>query len=244
MIKNWRLFIAFFIFVLFPAVVLAEGPVNEAAPQQSPEAPKLLSPVEGFQVREGSVTLEWSRSPEDALFRLQVSATPNFSRIISDETMPHTQKKLEDLTAEGRYYWRVSAIIGEGLESAFSEPWSFEVRPLPEPPFLNSPASTKTSTTLRWKRRGEDEKYHLQISKDKEFSHIAIELKNIDGNRVTVGAMEEGDYFVRVSAVDSEGFEGRFSDAVPFYVGPKVPSSDVAPLIIVFGVAFMLLGVH
>lgn len=112
----------------------------------------------------------------------------------------------------------------------------------PAPPSLNPPASTKTSTTFRWKRKGEEEKYHLQISRNKEFSEIAVDLGPIEGPRVTVGMMEEGDYFVRVSAIDEEGIEGVFSEPQSFYVGPKVPSSNIGPLMIMFGVAFMLLG--
>lgn len=225
-------------------VRLSGGKVNDITPPKPPAPPTLLSPAEGFKVREGMVSLEWSNSRKELLYRIQVSSTPNFSKIITDEKSYNTDKKLEGLLTPGKLYWRVSAISKEGLEGDFSVPGSFEIKPLPEPPSLNSPASTKTSTTFRWKRKGEDEKYHLQISKSKVFSDTAIDLKSIEGPRVTVGAMEEGDYFVRVSAVDAEGFEGRFSEPQPFYVGPKVPSSKIGPLMIIVGVAFMLLGVH
>src|SRR3972149_3277997 len=55
--------------------------------------------------------------------------------------------------------------------SPVSEP---PVKPLPEPPSLAPPASTKTSTTFRWKRKSEGERYHLQISKDRDFSGVAV----------------------------------------------------------------------
>ena len=123
--------------------------------------------------------------------------------------------------------------------SPVSEP---PAKPLPEPPSLAPPASTKTSTTFRWKRNSDSERYHLQISRSKEFSEIAVDLGPIEGPRVTIGMMEEGDYFVRVSAIDEEGVEGVFSEPQSFYVGHKVPSSNIGPLMIMFGVAFMLLG--
>src|SRR4030067_2954943 len=99
----------------------------------------------------------------------------------------------------------------------------FEVKPLPGPPSVGLPASTKTSTTVRWKRRSDEEKYHLQISRDKDFSEISVDLRNVEGPRVTVGTLEEGGYFVRVRAVDEDGSEGRVSDPQQFYVGPQVP---------------------
>src|SRR3990172_7039666 len=57
--------------------------------------------------------------------------------------------------------------------SPVSEP---PAKPLPEPPSLAPPASTKTSTTFRWKRNSDSERYHLQISRSKEFSEIAVDL--------------------------------------------------------------------
>lgn len=224
-------------------IQLSSGKVKDITPPGPPAPVTLLSPAEGFKVREGKVSLEWSNSRKEVLYRLQISSTPGFDKLVMYDKSYNNVKVVEGLPA-GKYYWRVSAISKEGLEGPFSEPSLLEVKPLPEPPSLNFPASTKTSTTFRWKRKGDDEKYHLQISKNRDFSDTAIDLKQIEGPRVTVGAMEEGDYFVRVSAVDVEGFEGRFSEPQPFYVGPKVPSSKVGPLMIIVGVAFMLLGVH
>lgn len=134
-----------------------------------------------------------------------------------------------------------AVINGTGIRY-ISQPAIPPAKPLPEPPSLSPPASTKTSTTFRWKRKSESERYHLQISRNRDFSEIAVELGPIEGPRVTVALLEEGDYFVRVSAIGEEGVEGRFSEPQSFYVGPKVPSSNIGPLMIMFGVAFMLLG--
>jgi hypothetical protein len=206
-----------------------------------PAPPELLSPVDKFRSLDGRIELAWSPSAKEALYRIQISDTPDFKKMILDEKNYNTDKKVEGL-GTGRFYWRVSAINRDGLEGKFSEARSFGIKPLPDPPSLTPPASTKTSTTFRWKRGSEEERYHLQISRDKEFSEIIIDLKSIEGPRVTVGMMEEGDYLVRVGTIDEEGFEGRFSEPIPFYVGPKVPSTNIGPLMIIFGVAFMLLG--
>lgn len=206
-----------------------------------PAPPTPQSPAAGFKSRDGNVELSWSPSVKEALYHFQIAARPDFNKVIVDEKSYNTAKRLERLET-GMFYWRVSAVNKEGVEGKFSEVRSFEVKPLPDPPSLSPPASTKTSTTFRWKRGGDDEKYHLQISKNKGFSETTVDMKEIEGPRVTVGMLEEGDYLVRVSAIDEDGFEGRFSEPQSFYVGPKVPSSSIAPLMIMFGVAFMLLG--
>jgi len=225
---------------LSPLEVSGKG--IEVKTNGSPAAPTFLFPEDKFRSVDGKMDLSWSPSGRETLYHIQISARPGFDKIIIDEKSYNTEKRIEVLEAGG-FYWRVSAINKEGLEGKFSESRSFVVRPIPEPPSLNPPASTKTSTTFRWKRRSEEERYHLQISKNKDFSETDVDLKYIEGPRVTVGTLEEGDYFARVSAIDEDGLEGRFSEPQSFYVGPKVPSSNIGPLMIMFGVAFMLLGI-
>ncbi len=212
---------------------------------QLPPAPPplLLSPPEGYRSANGAIELLWSSLQKEVLYHIQISDTPDFNKLVLDEKGYSAEKKIIAKLGKGKFYWRVSSIDKDGLEGGFSATWSFEVKPLPEPPSVGSPASTKTSTTVRWKRRSEEERYHLQISKNKDFSETDVDLKDIEGPRVTVGTLEEGDYFVRVSAIDEDGLEGRFSEPQSFYVGPKVPSSNIGPLMIMFGVAFMLLGI-
>jgi len=239
-----RLAIGFFIVAalsfLLPAVSTGEG--VEATLSVSTVAPELLSPENKFRSIDGKMELSWTPSGIETLYRVQVSARPEFDKIIIDEKSSNTEKRIEGLET-GWFYWRVSAINKDGLEGNFSEARAFVVRPLPEPPSLSPPASTKTSTTFRWKRTNEEERYHLQISKNKDFSETDVDLKSIEGPRVTVGMLGEGDYFARVSAIDEDALEGRFSEPQSFYVGPKVPSSNIGPLMIMFGVAFMLLGI-
>ncbi|MEK6725681.1 MAG: hypothetical protein AABY54_03910 [Deltaproteobacteria bacterium] len=214
--------------------------IGEQIPPASP--PQLLSPPDGFRSTNGTIELSWSSLQKELLYHIQVSDTPDFSKLFLDEKGYNSETKIIDRLEKGKFYWKVSSIDKEGIEGGFSDVRMFEVKPLPEPPSVGLPASTKTSTTVRWKRRSDEEKYHLQISRDKGFSEISVDLRNVEGPRVTVGTLEEGDYFVRVSAVDEEGSEGRFSDPQQFYVGPKVPSSNIAPMMIILSVAFMLLG--
>lgn len=208
-----------------------------------PLPPTLLSPADKFRTREPNVGLAWFPSLKEALYRIQISIRPDFSKIVAEEKSYNTEKTLEKF-GPGIFYWRVSAINKDGIEGGFSEIRSFEIRSLPEPPSLGSPASTKTSTTFRWKRGNEEERYRLQISRKKDFTETDVDLRSVEGPRITVGTLDEGDYFVRVSAIDEDGVEGRFSEPQPFYVGPKVPSSNVAPLMIMLGVAAMLVGIH
>ncbi|MBI4745351.1 MAG: hypothetical protein HY786_02110 [Deltaproteobacteria bacterium] len=226
----------------FDAAINGVGIRYLAAQMPPASPPQLLSPPEGIRLTNGTIELSWSSSQKELLYHIQISDTPDFNKLVLDEKSYNSETKIIDKLEKGKFYWRVSSLDKEGIEGGFSDIRTFEVKPLPAPPSVGSPASTKTSTTVRWKRRSDEEKYHLQISRDKDFSEISVDLMNVEGPRVTVGTLEEGDYFVRVSAADEEGSEGRFSDPQQFYVGPKVPSSNIAPVMIILGVAFMLLG--
>lgn len=228
----------------FDAAIKGVGIRYLGAQLPPPSPPQLLAPSDGFRSTNGAIELSWTSIQKGLLYHIQISETPDFSKLILDEKGYNSETKIIDKFGKGKFYWKVSSLDKEGQEGGYSEIRSFEIKPLPEPPSVGSPASTKTSTTIRWKRRNDEEKYHLQISRDRGFSVVAVDLRNVEGPRVTVGTLEEGDYFVRISAVDDAGFEGRFSDPQQFYVGPKVPSSNIAPMMIILSVAFMLLGGH
>lgn len=227
----------------FDAAIKGVGIRYLSEDSKSMSSPRLLSPSDGFRSTTGTVELTWASTDKGMLYHIQVSDTLDFDNLVVDEKGHGSETKVIEKLEKGKYYWRTSLVDREGREGGFSDVWSFEIKPLPEPPSVGLPASTKTSTTVRWKRRNDEEKYHLQISRDKDFSEMVVDLKNAEGPRVTVGALEEGVYFVRVGTVDEEGNEGRFSDPQQFYVGPEVPSSNIAPMMIILSVALMLLGV-
>lgn len=228
----------------FDAAIKGAGIRYLGAQLPAASPPQLLFPPEGFRSTDETIELLWSSMQKEMLYHIQISDTPDFNKLVLEEKNYNSEKKIIDKLGNGKFYWRVSSVDKEGLEGVFSVTGSFEIKPLPEPPSVALPASTKTSTTVRWKRRNDLEKYHLQIAKNKDFSETTVDLKNLEGPRVTVGTLEEGDYFVRISTIDEEGSEGRFSDPQGFYVGPKVPSSNIAPMMIVFSVVFILLGGH
>ena len=85
-----------------------------------------------FERRE--VPLTWYAVGGAERYRVQVSATPDFSAMVLDRTIDNsagraneTMKVITDPLSAGRYFWRVQA-LGAGAEAPFSESQSFEVR--------------------------------------------------------------------------------------------------------------------
>ncbi len=95
-------------------------------------APALLEPTDQrvFLTGDGeaqATSLRWAKVESAARYRLEVARTALFGDLLLDKSdIRSTSVRIPGLQ-EGNYYWRVSAIDGDGLESAFSEARKFKV---------------------------------------------------------------------------------------------------------------------
>ncbi len=96
------------------------------------------------------------------------------------------------------------------------------LRPPPEPPVLASPAGDEIfpfrkvppRVSFGWNGSGDVRRYHFVLARDSRFQEIIYEDR-VDGNQFVHGNLKPGDYFWRVSSVNSNG-EGGFSRARHF----------------------------
>lgn len=71
-------------------------------------------------------------------------------------------------------------------------------------------AKKKNDVKFYWKKSKYFENFHVKISKDKDMSSYLIN-QMVTGNKVTVGNLETGTYYVKVATVDDHGQMGNFS---------------------------------
>jgi hypothetical protein len=69
--------------------------------------------------------------------------------------------------------------------------------------------------------------YHLVLARDRRFKHIVSENTHVSATSYTVGDLNYGTYFLRISSV-STGGEGPFSQRLSFIVVPP-PPAGVSP---------------
>ncbi|MEL6338521.1 MAG: hypothetical protein AAFQ65_01290 [Myxococcota bacterium] len=68
-----------------------------------------------FQQALPSITLTWKEQPGAAAYRLKVFRDGEFERPFVDQTLEHTEKKfVAGRFAEGKYFWLVNALDGDG----------------------------------------------------------------------------------------------------------------------------------
>jgi len=93
------------------------------------------------------------------------------------------------------------------------------LRPPPGPPVLASPSDGKSylfrdippEVSFDWSRSTKAQEYHYVLAMDRSFKEIVHE-ERVSDNSFFHGNLDQGTYFWRVSAVNSDG-EGEFSQA-------------------------------
>ncbi len=110
-----------------PAITKLKLTVNYAlkGTETIPQAPVLLSPLQGALNTPVSPKLVWAKSTGAVTYTVQVSLNNSFSSfVINDSTQTDTVKQISGLLYNTVYYWRVMAQNSAG-SSSFSTTFSF-----------------------------------------------------------------------------------------------------------------------
>lgn len=70
--------------------------------------------------------------------------------------------------------------------------------------------------TIEWEKVKDAVSYKIEISKDKDFTDIVMNSSMLKSPSYKFQSLTDGSYYVRVSAVDNEGFPGDVSNSVFF----------------------------
>jgi hypothetical protein len=95
-----------------------------------PNVPQLTAPSNGTDIAypdlaQSTTLLLWNGVPGASSYRVMVDFSPSFARPLYDRrTERPTQMELRALEA-GVYYWKVAAILPDGVEGSFSDLWRF-----------------------------------------------------------------------------------------------------------------------
>ncbi|MCA1802017.1 MAG: T9SS type A sorting domain-containing protein, partial [Rhodothermaceae bacterium] len=98
---------------------------TEDEPLQAPEAPKLVSPLNGSTDMDADLTLEWQSANRASAYTVEVSLDQDFSdiAIVSDE-LEELQFSLSSLEFLTTYFWRVRG-VNEAGPGDWSATWNF-----------------------------------------------------------------------------------------------------------------------
>lgn len=74
------------------------------------------------------------------------------------------------------------------------------------------------STTLRWAKVAGGERYRLQIARTALFGELLLDKSDIRSTSVQIPGLQEGNYYWKVSAIDTAKVESHFSEIRKFKV--------------------------
>jgi hypothetical protein len=203
-----------------------------------PSAPAPLAPPNGASVTV-PFTISWSAVSDPSgiiAYNWQVSPSSNFSPVVAlDSTSGQTQDTVSGLP-NGTYFWRVQAVNSNFVQGAWSSARSFTVTGAnpgaPGSPTLNPPHGATAFHPMEviyfdWSAAPGAATYNFDASNDPNFPVATrVHFDNIPDTTYSLqlgDSMPQGTWYVRVTAVDSNGIAGVPSNVATFTLSFNAP---------------------
>jgi hypothetical protein len=228
--------------ILLFALVLILGVASPALAAVAVPSP--LAPATGANLT-SPLTISWSAvtDPSGILgYNWQVSTSSTFPTVIlqNSTNVGITQDTVSGLP-NGTYFWRVQAVSGAFVKSAYSLPRSFNITGTgagqPGAPAMGPTKGYSTfhpfeSMTFNWSPVAGAASYVLQVSKDPGFPvSTSSSFNNIPDTTYGFATADEGFYSARVYAVNASGVAGAPSNVIIYSVFYNNPiGAPPAPL--------------
>jgi hypothetical protein len=206
--------------------------------------PNPLSPASGTSLT-SPLTISWSAvtDPSGILgYNWQVSTSSTFPTVALQNSTNDgiTQDTVSGLP-NGTYFWRVQAVSGAFVKSAWSATRSFNITgtgagqpgaPTMSPTKAYSTFHPLEVMTFNWSPVTGAASYVLQFSKDPSFPvSTTSSFNNIPNNTYSFSTPDEGSYSARVYAVNANGVAGVPSNIISYSVFYNNPiGAPPAPL--------------
>lgn len=184
----------------------------------NPFPPFVQRPVDGKIFKTRQVGVEWLKVKDAASYSLQMSRQSDFKTLYKDIkgiTGTHQSINLEEY---GIYYFRIRSIAKDNFKGLWSDAISFNFVEPPKAPEAKAPTVDEKTISLRWQNMGPDMTYLFQMAKDPLFEEVLFEKTTRVSDICFDRPKKRGTYYVRVRAVDPDGYEGRFTPAQAFEI--------------------------
>lgn len=109
---------------------------------------------------------------------------------------------------------------------------SFEISRKLQPPAITSPAELTEfrdifDINFTWTGVPHAAGYHIILARDRTFKYIIFDNAKVTGTSLWIRKLDYGTYFLKISAISTDGYEGPFSDILSFVIVPH-PLSETS----------------
>lgn len=184
---------------------------------------KILTPENGQSNMSMTPEITWTSIGQTANYTLEISDKADFSNITYTTTVQNTSATVapDVLNMSTTYYARVR--VQSGGINAISERISFTTIEIPVPvPVLLTPVNETTvygnEIQLSWQQQV-SKGFRAELSQSNTFPTRSTTVKSVDAQTFTTSYsnLTDGTYYVRVRALNSEGFSNP-SEVAKVYV--------------------------
>lgn len=181
-----------------------------------PEPPFTRAPLPAARLRGTEVQFDWARNPAAHRYHLQVSDNPDgaFGPALPIDQAAVPETSFTTALRPGTYRWRLRSVaaLAEGHDDPgpWGEAQAFTLSPVPQSPAFEDPVIDEGGLSLRWRAPAAGQQVQVQLARDAGFAApLLAQTGAID--RVHLADPEPGSYFVRIRALDPDGFAGPWS---------------------------------
>ncbi len=203
------------------------APPAQPAKLLPPPAPVGLAPL----YRTAPLQFRFEKVEGASSYRVMLTRDPEAKDIVREKLMKPDESLDIIGVDDGMYYLRSLSIDANGLEGALSEPKEVKVRLNPLPPFIEAPlqgARLRTRTVeARWLKVKDAVRYHLQVAEDSEFLRIVADKADIEDTLLKSGELDYKPYYLRMSSIAQDGYEGVWTVTQEFEIVPPPPTPPV-----------------
>lgn len=155
-----------------------------------------------------STQFNWTEAMGIAGYHFQLASDDSFGQLLADEPALSASRITRKLPP-GQYYWRVASVDARGDHGPFGDIVAFEQRAVPAAPQSEAPEIGDDRLHFRWRAGEPGQRYLLQLAKTTGFEELLFE-QTTDKAAVAMPRPTAGEYFMRVKAIDRDGFSGPF----------------------------------
>lgn len=179
-----------------------------------PEPPLPSSPGPGERRFGTRAEFRWAANADAGSYRLQLATDPSFASPLRELEGLHELGTTIEGLAPGTYHWRVRSVRPDGDLGPWGDPNTFELRP--DPPKPPTPAVGDQSVRFAWQGLPL-QVFDVQVARDAEFRSLLMERRWTETS-IEIPRPPSGRYWVRLRAIDPDGFVGPFGGAQYFDV--------------------------
>ena len=203
------------------------GPVAPVVLLAAPRLDDLPDKIERLPITWPIAALDRARG-----YRTQVSATPEFSALLSDEVADTARIRVRDIN-DGSYFVRVRGIDAQGLEGIAAQR-KLVIHTQPEPPLLIEPAPDSATPairpTLRWTQGEASLQYRVEIRHEGAGTQQIVQEQIVETPYAQLTQdLVPGKYQWRVAAIHPAKGQGPWGDLQLFRRVLPGPGVNIPP---------------